>query len=217
MTKMSRFSMLGYSGATIRSLFWDRLIIDISGIRTPEGKMPALREHIPDRPVGVIDKVTASTDKLSANGYFLTTHDGPAVSALLDEGYPFQASVGVWFEKIEKIEPGEVANVNGKDFIGPGSVVRQSFVREISFVTLGADAGTSAKNLNNGDMDMIRNTDQSQQGGVEPVNFAQAIQEMLNTGADVKLATKQAMRTYPALYREYLKDLYEGTPLEGRV
>ena len=143
--------MRAYSGAIVESIFWDKFVIDIVGMRL-QPKLPALREHNLDKPVGVIDKHYKKTSELTASGYFLSSKDGQEIATLLDERFPMQSSIGVWFEEIEIIGDGEKAMVNGKKHIGPLTVIRQAYCREISFCVLGADDQTSVDKLAAGAM-----------------------------------------------------------------
>jgi hypothetical protein len=65
------------------------------------------------------------------------------VAALAAAGYQFQASVGADVRRHQKIDAEGVTQVNGAAHVGPVRVVKASSLREVSFVTLGADAATS--------------------------------------------------------------------------
>lgn len=137
-----RFKMLAYTGEPLSSLFWGELIIDIQGISTGP-RLPALRQHEPTRAVGVIDTIHKDREGLTAEGYFLSTLDGQECQSLLEQGYPMQASIGVWADTVEEVEKGKKALVNGRTLNGPAVIWRTSHVREISFASLGMDKNTS--------------------------------------------------------------------------
>ena len=139
--KKNKFQMTAYTGAVVESPYFGSMIIDLSGIRYSE-KIPALFQHQADRPAGVIDNIEKSST-LTARGYFTTTPDGKMVYGLIKEGYPYQASIGIWADEIEILDKKETAQVNGRTFPGPGAIWRKSHLREISFVSLGRDADTS--------------------------------------------------------------------------
>ena len=50
-----------------------------------DSKLPALREHDHNRPVGVFDRNWRREGRLGAEGYFATNHDGKQLSALLGD------------------------------------------------------------------------------------------------------------------------------------
>jgi hypothetical protein len=79
-------------------------------------------------------------------GLFSTaTEDGAEVGKLLEEGFPWQASVGIFEGSTEFVREGEETEVNGHKLKGPGTIFRKSTLREVSFVALGADRQTSAE------------------------------------------------------------------------
>lgn len=118
-------------------------VIDIAGMKT-ENRMPVLREHYRDRVVGH-GQAFKDDNKLFVEGDFSeVTEDAKEVLALADEGYPWQASIGVWAKKIQTLEAGASEVVNGIEVKGPADIWTESFVREVSFVTLGADEATAA-------------------------------------------------------------------------
>lgn len=145
----NRFNMLAHTGPVLKSFFWGRFVVDISGIRTPRGKkMAALREHNPLRAVGVIDGISKQPKALNAEGFFVSSKDGKECLALIEQGFPMQSSISIEFDQIEEVKDQETVSVNGGFFSGPGVVVRESNLREISMCSLGADDQTSVSSLN---------------------------------------------------------------------
>ena len=141
--KKRGFAVLAYTGAPVGTLF-GRMVIDLSGMTAAE-RFPVLREHERDRIVGVAESWSLSDEGFALEGFFSAeTDDAREVLRLADEGYPWQASIGVWATEIETLKRGEKAVCNGVEYQGPIEIWRGSNVREVSFVTLGADANTSA-------------------------------------------------------------------------
>jgi hypothetical protein len=151
MADKSKFQMVGYAGSIIDGAFWGRLVIDIAGIGNAP-KMPALREHFRDRPVGVVDCIDKRIGEFLAQGFYVGTRDGIECRDLIRENFPMQASLGLEIEVVEEITVKETVSVNGSLFEGPGYVVRECLCREISFVSLGADPETSVTNLSSTSM-----------------------------------------------------------------
>jgi hypothetical protein len=193
-----KFKLVAYTGAPIEAGWWGKVCIDLAGIRTDD-KLPALREHIRDRAVGVIDSISKTGGALSAAGYFVDTRDGREVKNLLSEGYPYQASVGVFPEEIEEVKQGKSALVNGYSLSGPAVVVRKSHVREISFVSLGADANTSAA--------IAASAFERRPAEAMPENFDEAVNLMMQNGLDPRGAITAAAEKFPALYQRYCGEL----------
>lgn len=199
MAENSRFKMLAYTGAVIDFSWWGRVVFDLAGMRLDE-KLPALREHVRDRVVGTIDGHSKEQAALKAQGYFVNTQDGLEVAGLIKEGFPYQASIGIVPETVEELKEGASAQVNGGVFQGPGLIVRQSYCREISFVSLGADAGTSVAALAasaGGGLGVV--------GG--PATFMEAVKLQMAAGLPVRTAILQAARRHSGLYSDYLVEI----------
>ena len=128
--------------------WYGKLVIDIKGMRL-EPKIPVLRQHSYDRVVGS-GQAFKDDDHLHIEGEFSqVTKDAEEVLNLADEGFPWQASIGVWAEEVFFVEAGSKVTVNGQEIQGPVDVWSKSYVREVSFVTLGADSRTAAIALSN--------------------------------------------------------------------
>jgi hypothetical protein len=143
-TKTPPFLITAYTGAEVEA-WWGRLLIDVGGIKAA-AKMPVLREHLRDRVVGYSTKAWKDKQNFMIQGEFSQkTQDGIEVFNLANEGFPWQASIGVWPEKIQILQSDkETAKVNGREVIGPLEIWRETTVREVSFCALGADAEAAA-------------------------------------------------------------------------
>jgi len=141
--KPRRFAMLAYTGKVIDWGWW-RFIIDLKGISAKE-EFPALREHARDRVVGTNDEWKTDANGLHVMGRFSkVTADAQEVLGLAEEGFPWQTSVGIWPVGTIFIEEGQSRKVNGQTVDGPCEIWTKSDVREVSFVSLGADDDTAA-------------------------------------------------------------------------
>ena len=141
------FLITAFTGA-VMDRFWRPLVIVTAGIKT-KPKLPALREHARDRVVGYVTKSWIDGQNLLMQGnYSEKTRDGQEVRDLQGEGFPWQASIGVWPSKIKVLESDkESETVNGREIIGPAEIWLESYVREVSFCALGADDETAAISL----------------------------------------------------------------------
>jgi hypothetical protein len=143
--KPKAFLITAYTGQLIDLGYYGKLIIDVKGIKA-EAKMPILREHLRDRVVGFSKKAWAEGGNFLISGLFSQkTADAQEVLALGEEGFPWQASVGIWPQKVKVLgSDKETAKVNGQEIAGPVEIWSESVVREVSFVSLGADDHTAA-------------------------------------------------------------------------
>ena len=137
-----KFYLTAYTGKPIDRM-WGQLVLDVSGIHT-RNKIPILREHHRDRVVGYSTKTWKDDGNLLVGGKFVqASTDSKEVVDYMLEGYPWQASVGVWPIEIEVLESEKhKTEVNGYEIAGPADIWRKSEVREVSFVSLGADDDT---------------------------------------------------------------------------
>jgi len=142
-----RFSILAYTGKRVRTWFGE-FVIDLAGLALSRDKVPCLYHHNAqerDEIVGVIDKADTTGAGFGVFGAFsAVTPASRQVQDLADEGFPFQASLGVRMLRQEELGPGEEARINGRSEVGPLSIWRQAEVFETSILPFGADNETAA-------------------------------------------------------------------------
>jgi hypothetical protein len=140
-----KFRIVAYTGAPIRQ-GWSRepVVIDMAGMQLP-ATVPVVLGH--DYTLGSIlgqGRPFIEAGQLIVEGEILAQNpNADQVAALAAAGYQWQASVGADVRRHQKIDAEGVTTVNGTAHIGPVRVVKASALREVSFVTLGADAATS--------------------------------------------------------------------------
>ena len=142
----NRFVIEAYTGSQIRQ-GWSRepVVIDLSGMSFKQ-KIPIVLGH--DYTLGSIlgqtDSVRVEAGKLIVEGEILADNDvARQVLALASRGYQWQASVGADVRRHQKIDADAATQINGQTHVGPVRIVKASSLREVSFVTLGADSETS--------------------------------------------------------------------------
>lgn len=136
-----RFTQLAYSGEEV-SFFGTRVVFDLAGMKAADQSIPILREHDALRIAGFSEKIEIGKEVGVSGVLSASTDAGREVASLGDEGFPWQASVGLELQRVERVEPGVTVKLNDRTFKGPMYVVRQSLLRESSIVALGKDAGT---------------------------------------------------------------------------
>jgi hypothetical protein len=167
-----RFSIEAYTGSQIRQ-GWSRepVVIDLAGMSFKQ-KLPIVLGH--DYGLGSIlgqtDSVRVEAGKLIVEGEILADSDtARQVLALAERGYQWQASVGADVRRHQKIDADAVATVNGQAHVGPVRIVKASSLREVSFVTLGADAETSVAIAAEADEEITMADNANQTPAEEPV------------------------------------------------
>lgn len=124
------------------------VIFDVSGME-PIQKMPIVRDHDQKQKVGQTFRVDYLPNRIDARGKMIhlgIDDSADKVLALWQRGAKLEASIHTDVippEDVDLIPDGETIAVNGQEFTGPAEVVRRTRLREISIVTVGANAGTA--------------------------------------------------------------------------
>lgn len=150
-----KFTLNAYTGEPMRLYGYELpVVIDCASVDLSVQKIPALYDHSDygNNIVGQIEAVrvegASGMPPIVADGFFTPTADPEDranwVMAKADAGFQWQASVGGFPGRLERVEAGQTVAVNGRTYAGPVYVSRNTTLREISFVILGADRRTSA-------------------------------------------------------------------------
>jgi len=161
-----------------------------------DSPFPFLREHDSLRPVGAGMRSYKADGALWAEGVLLSNRHGDEIRKLMEEGFPLQASVGIWAVAVEEVKKDETVKVNGRSFTGPGAIWRESHVREISIVVLGADDKTEVMGL--------AATAGKADGTLRLPTFETVVAGLRASGLSVTESLRTAAAKYPRLHQEYL-------------
>ena len=144
--KIRKITMTAYSGQIIKNhWYWGDLAIDTNGMSMGKEVIPILQDHETDKKIGfgsfmVNDKHEIVPKETS----FVDTPFADEFIKLSDQGFPYEASIQARPTKIVRLEEGEETEVNGFTMKGPGTVWRESVLRECSVTTFGADRNTKS-------------------------------------------------------------------------
>ena len=142
--KPVRCTGVAYSGGSFRQ-WWSALpcYVDLSGMRLAE-QVCLMYNHSydPECRLGVIE---AHNDgkTLTIDGEFDTGNMLAQSIIRAGKKFNWQLSIGAENVKVERVDDGTVETINGNTVNGPALVVRESVLREVSIVAIGADAKTS--------------------------------------------------------------------------
>ena len=135
---------VAYSGGSFRQ-WWSPLpcYVDLAGMELAD-QICLMYDHNydPECRLGVLN-VNNDGKKLSIEGEF--DAENKLAKSIIRAGKKFnwQLSIGAENVKVERIGEGTVETINGNTVNGPALVVRESILREVSIVAIGADAKTS--------------------------------------------------------------------------
>jgi len=141
------FSMVAYTGGPMKIAgFTHPVVVDLEGLSIERQNIPIRLDHNPKQGVGHTGRVVIENGQVLADGLISReTSWARDVIKSGKNGFPWQASIGAEIVQAEFIPNGNQIQVNGRTFEGPLYVIRQSILKEISFVDNGADNQTSAQ------------------------------------------------------------------------
>jgi hypothetical protein len=141
------FSIRAYNGGALKHpKFPFPVVVDLKTLSASKSR-PALLDHATDKRVGHTTDIKNQGTHLDIDGIVSATTDAAKeVVASSRNGFPWQASIGVYFSRpLELIKAGRKISLNGRTFDGPVLVAREAVFREITFTALGVDDDTSAQ------------------------------------------------------------------------
>lgn len=145
--KIPTFDADAYTGGAMNLEGFDYpVVIDYAGLDLTLHDRPVLRDHDPERPIGHTTAIQLVGSVLKAVGLIsVKSKDAEEVVAAAGNRFPWQVSIGAKVLKSQTIPRGQSAIANGRSWDGPVIIARQTSLREISFLSLGADDNTSAR------------------------------------------------------------------------
>lgn len=142
-----QFSMVAYTGGPMKIAgFTHPVVVDLEGLAIERQNLPIRLDHHPKQGVGHTHRVAVENGQVIAEGLISRdTSWARDVAKSGSKGFPWQASIGAEIVEAEFVPNGQSIQVNGRTLQGPLYVIRQSILKEISFVDSGADPHTSAQ------------------------------------------------------------------------
>jgi hypothetical protein len=137
------FKMTGYAGSVMDSGM-GKIVIDLAGMKFRNEVTPIFQHHDSRRIVGHATPEVVD-GKLELNGVISGTEEAAQeVINTSDNGFPWQASVGISIFDVNQVKKDDEVEVNGMKLNGPIVVLSDTELFETSFVPLGRDSQTSA-------------------------------------------------------------------------
>lgn len=184
--RLRRFQMNAYNGgAMLPRFYYLPVVVDLEGLTVPSQTRPILRDHNPAQIVGHTDQITVTASVDVAGVISAANEHAGEVIESGDNGFPWQSSIGLYVARMAFVDEEEEVEVNGQTFAGPILVARETTLKEVSFVALGADDTTSAT---------IAASAASHTLEVYPMNFEQWLSARGFTLADLDDAQKKSLR-----------------------
>lgn len=145
--KVPTFSMVAYNGGPMYvDGYDDPIVIDLRGLEAAPSVVANLNHETTD-PVGHVTAIDNDGTRLVLAGSLSYASDSrdQVVESATAGGFPFQASVEVSPDKLERLAAGQSAVVNGQTITGPAVIARTGYLYGVAFVPRGADESTSVR------------------------------------------------------------------------
>jgi len=202
--------IVGYSGKPILNhWFWDNLAIDIQGVKFQGKRIPILEQHDLYRKIGIAKKPTKLENKIEYDDVTLLENEfADEFYNNSKQGFPYQASLGVKPLRIERIEEGTSVEVNGYKLNGPGTIFRETIVRETSICVFGYDSHTNSEAFSdeNGseeiEFEEVSHEEEEFSDEKGDTDLSDDNNENLNSGGN-EMNLEELKQQYPELFTEH--------------
>lgn len=142
-TVKREWSMLANTGAVMHR-WWGNLVLDLQGAKFRQ-KLALLMDHRTDQRLGYSTKIQVTEKGLLAKGRLLDNELANQVLKESGDGFPFQASLRAVPRRVQEVDFGAEAEVNGTKVKGPVTIYREWDVDELTLTVLGADTNTTTE------------------------------------------------------------------------
>jgi len=142
-TVRREWRMLANTGKVMQR-WWGDLVLDLDGAKFSQ-RLALLLDHVPEQRLGYSTKVERTSRGIEASGRMLKNELSAQVLSESGEGFPFQASLMAVPTRVQELDQGEEAQVNGQTVTGPCVIFREWKMRELTLTVLGADDETTTE------------------------------------------------------------------------
>jgi len=148
--KSAPIHMKARTAQPVQHWFWGRVVHDMAGMRLHKDRIPIDYMHDPAEVMGYLNHFHADTDGLEVSGALVPYKDSDRASEIIHKaraGVPYEASINFGGPgiKVEEVAQGQVAQVNGFQFAGPGTIIREWPLRGVAVCPYGADMNTRSE------------------------------------------------------------------------
>lgn len=147
-SKSAPITMRARSGESVNHPFWGEVVHDLDGMQLHKSRLPIDYAHS-NEVLGYLNNFSTDTGDLIVSGALTPFQGQDRTSEVIHkmrQGVPYEASINFagGRPKVEKVPEGTVVTVNGREFTGPLTVIREWSLRGVAVVPYGADMNTSA-------------------------------------------------------------------------
>ena len=145
--KSAPIKLKARSGDAIEHWYWGKVVHDLAGMRIHKPRLTLDYAHNESEVLGYLNHFDTSSGDLIVSGALTPWREDDRASEVmfkLREGVPYEASIFFGGDgiKIEEVGDRSVVQVNGRQFEGPGIIVREWPLRGVAVCPYGADQNT---------------------------------------------------------------------------
>ena len=139
--------ILARSAQPIEHWYWGRVVHDLAGMKLSKSRVAIDYDHDTAHVIGYANHFEVQADGLHLGGALVPYGDNDRATEVIHKsrmGIPYQASINFGGDgiRVQELSDGEVAEVNGYQFAGPGVIIRQWPLRGVAITAYGADERT---------------------------------------------------------------------------
>ncbi len=168
------------------------VIIDLNAF-SDSGRVAVLRDHDLGKVVGHAESVSVDQNGVHVEGFVSGANEhAREVVESSRNGFTWNMSVGMnpGFRDVEHLRAGKKAVVNGREIVGPHTIVRRAPLQEVSFTAVGADLNTTAAiaaSLNQEKGDVMTFDDWLESKGIEASAVTEATKPVFEAQFEAEL------------------------------
>ena len=142
--------LLARTGQPIRHWYWGTVVHDMAGMQLAKDTLPLDYCHFEEEVVGFLNKFDISSGDLQVSGVLVPFAEDDRASEIAfkaKSGVPYEASINFAGGplRIEELQTGTSATVNGNLVNGPATIIRQWTLRGVAVCPYGADMNTETE------------------------------------------------------------------------
>jgi hypothetical protein len=154
--KSAPIKLKARSGDSIEHWYWGKVIHDLAGMRVNKPRLTIDYAHNDNEILGYLNHFDTAGGDLIASGALTPWREDDRASEVMfkmAQGVPYEASIFFGGDgiKIEEVAEGMMQTVNGRQFDGPGVIIREWPLRGVAICPYGADANTETSALAQGE------------------------------------------------------------------
>ncbi len=153
-SKSAPVKLVARSGKAVQHWFWGNVVHDLAGMRLHKPRLPIDYVHDDKEILGYLNHFDSKSGDLIVSGALVPYKESDRASEIMHKhrhGVPYEASINFGGDgiKIQEVAQGEVADVNGYQFEGPGIIIREWPLRGVAICPYGTDQNTESSVLAN--------------------------------------------------------------------